>query len=149
MTDKTAQSDGDAEGGCLCGAVRFAVPKPLPSVSVCHCDMCRRWNSAPMLAVHPDGEVALLSSETLTWFRSSDWAERGFCSKCGTSLFWRFSEEGGETVVAAGALDDQASLKGPGQHIFVDQKPTYYEFADDAPRLTGAEAIAMFTEEKD
>ncbi len=136
-----------ATGRCLCGGVRFAMAET-PAISVCHCETCRRWSGAPMMAVHPEGGVDLQADGTLVWYRSSDWAERGFCSACGTSLFYRLAETPSYISVSAGALDDPGTIKAIGNHIFVDEKPAFYDFADAAPRLTGAEAMAEFTGEE-
>ena len=106
--------------------------------------MCRRLTSGPMIAVHPKGGVEIENEAGVTWYRSSDWAERGFCTTCGSSLFYRLVESGA-IFPSAGALDDQGRFTAISNHIFVDEKPDYYEFADTAPRLTGAETIALFT----
>lgn len=135
-------------GKCLCGAVTFSIAEAIDKVSVCHCEMCRRWNTGPMMAVHPDGGIDIDNGDTLSWYRSSDWAERGFCSTCGTSLFWRLADGKGGMAASAGAIDGLQGAKLE-RHIFVDEKPRYYEFKDDAPRLTAAETIALFTSDSD
>lgn len=40
-----------ATGHCLCGAVRFRAPKVPQTISVCHCEMCRRWTGAAFVEV--------------------------------------------------------------------------------------------------
>jgi hypothetical protein len=72
-------------GGCLCGAVRYRLTGPLSDVVVCHCTQCRRQTGH----VSADTSVALerLQLErdtTLSWYRSSDRVERGFCRVCGS-----------------------------------------------------------------
>ena len=131
-------------GKCLCGAVRFSAADVPTEASVCHCEMCRRWTGGPMIAVHPKGGVEIENPAGVTWYRSSDWAERGFCPTCGSTLFYRLIE-GGVVIPAAGTLDDQSRFTGVENHIFIDQKPAYYDFADTAPRLTAEETIALFT----
>ena len=42
-------SDQVAEGGCLCGAVRYRVRGEPLSSGVCHCRSCRRTSGSPML----------------------------------------------------------------------------------------------------
>ncbi len=130
-------------GQCLCGAVRFTgIPDRKRGISVCHCGQCRRWaGGGPFFAVRMQGGVALTKDEGLEWFRSSDKGERGFCRHCGTSLFWRAPGAGLDVAVSAGSLAAGHGLK-IGAHIWVDDQPGYYEFADDAPRLTAAEALA-------
>jgi len=136
-------------GGCLCGAVRFTIWEGPQATSVCHCGMCRRWTGGPMAAIHSKSPVQLDSADTLTWFSGSEWAERGFCNRCGTTLFYRLKQAPDELYPTAGALDDPGWVTGIDRHIFVDEKPPFYDFADDAPRLTGAETIALFEAAQD
>lgn len=83
----------------------------------------------------------------LKWFESSDEAERGFCTNCGSHLFFRLKEGLGDyRGVSSGSLDDESGLK-IDKHIFIDKKPEYYDFKDNSPRLTEREFLAQFGEE--
>ena len=129
-------------GSCLCGSVRFEVSVPDPRLGVCHCGMCRRWSAGPFFAVHSPEAATFQQEGELSWYQASPWAERGFCRKCGSSLFYRLVEQrDGMVIVSAEALDDTSGL-ALGQHIYLDSKPGYYEFADDCPRLTEQEFLA-------
>ena len=79
-------------GSCLCGAVRYRVEGGFDRVTHCHCSMCRKSHGAAF-ATYATVSTSQLSIEdetgTLTWYRSSSTAERGFCTDCGASLFWR------------------------------------------------------------
>ena len=131
--------NGTRSGGCLCGAVRFEVAVPEGHIHACHCGMCRRWTAGPFMSVNCPGVPDFESADSLRWHRTSDWAERGFCGTCGSSLFFRLAKQPEMlTVVAVEAFDDAAGLE-LRQHIYIDDKPDYYEFADQAERLTGAE----------
>ena len=85
------------------------------------------------------GKVAFTGEEHLKRYRSSDWAERGFCAECGTNLFYHLIEPS-SYVLCTGSFDDadQFSLAG---EIYIDEKPKGYDFAGDHPRLTGAEFL--------
>jgi len=133
-------------GGCLCGKVRFTIENPVNEVSACHCSMCRRWTSGPMHAIHVGPGVTVEGADEITWFTSSDWAERGFCRHCGANLFYRIKGETLDYIVSAGALDDQSGLSLKSQ-IFIDEKPAYYDFAGDIPSMTGEEVFAMFADQ--
>jgi hypothetical protein len=111
------------EGGCLCGAVRYAVNGPLREIIVCHCVECRRWTGRAWpatAAVATDLEIT--GSDQLRWLRSPDSdsdADRGFCARCGTSLFWR--GQGSERIcISTGTLDDPSALP-VAAHIWVEQ----------------------------
>lgn len=128
-------------GRCLCGAVTFVGHGELHGVEACHCRDCRRWTGGPWLNV--DFKDGVEIAGPLRWHRSSEWAERGFCATCGSTLFWRMTKAGSATMsAAAGALDDESPLVGMTKHIFVDSQPGYYAFADSAPRIGDAEMVA-------
>ncbi len=75
-------------------------------------------------------------------FDSSAWAERGFCSQCGSHLFYRLKETG-RFMLPAGLLDDEDGLTFDHQ-VFIDEKPSYYRFANETKDMTGAEIFAMY-----
>ena len=129
-------------GGCLCGAIRFTAKPVKMEMDACHCSFCRRWTSGPFLSVRCGTSVAVADKAHLRFYRSSEWAERGFCGQCGTALFYRLSESG-ETAVAAGAFDD-AERFAFTEEIFVDEKPANYTFANATHKMTGAEVFAAF-----
>jgi len=139
--DNPAQ--GTLTGGCLCGAVRFTVTGAPTQFSVCHCDMCRRWAGGPLLAVNLTVPVAFEGADKISVYRSSKWAERGFCGVCGSNLFYRMIEDGTH-VLSLGIFDDQSAFVMESE-IFVDEKPPGYTFANDVPAITGAEVFAQYT----
>ena len=139
MTDPSSQIN--ASGRCLCGAVRFTAMLPDRTFGACHCDICRRWTAGPFLAVECTG-LAVADEAQLGVFRSSEWAERGFCKACGTPLFYRLLQ-GDFAAVSLEALDDRADFAFTGQ-VFIDEKPAYYDFANATKTMTGAEVFAAF-----
>lgn len=129
------------EGGCLCGAVRFRATLQQHDFNACSCDTCRRWGTGPFMAVNC-ADVAFEGEPSR--FRSSDWAERGFCAACGTNLFYRvLSSPETSFEISVGALDDQSGLRVTGE-IFCDNNPGVYAFAGLQSRLTEAESLARF-----
>ncbi|MBU3031423.1 GFA family protein [Paracoccus marinaquae] len=125
------EADGvEIAGQCLCGAVRFSGRRPDPEVVACHCGQCRRWSGHVWASFYLESPV--IAGEALRWYRSSAEAERGFCSTCGTSLFWR--PVGRETLsVSPGAVDNPTGLE-LRSHIYVADKGDYYRIADDLPQ---------------
>ena len=67
------------------------------------------------------------------WYRTSEIAQRGFCRECGSSLFWKPDEQDA-TGILAGSLDQPTSLNTMG-HIFVGEKPDFYEISDSLPQF--------------
>ena len=127
---------------CLCGAVRMTVKHASTSAGACHCSMCRRWAGGPLIAVDCGTEVSIEGEEHVSVFDSSAWAERGFCSQCGSHLFYRLKENG-QFMLPAGLLDDEDGLTFDHQ-VFIDEKPSYYRFANETKNMTGAEIFAMY-----
>jgi hypothetical protein len=72
-----------------------------------------------------------MKSETLKWYVAKSGFRRGFCSECGSSLF--FEENGGERVsIAAGSLDQPQGLT-IAAHIFASEAGDYYEIEPSVP----------------
>ena len=122
------------KGRCECGAVAFEGPELRAEVSFCHCSQCRRTSGHHWAATHASfGSLTFTADEGLSWYSSSDWAKRGFCNLCGSSLFYRKNGEEG-IGIAAGCIEAPNDLK-PGKHIFTGSKGAYYSIADDAPHI--------------
>lgn len=122
------------KGKCECGAVSFEVETVRETVTVCHCSQCRRTSGHLWAATRaPFDTVKFTNDQGLEWYKSSDFAKRGFCRHCGSSLFYRMNDEDG-VGIAAGCLEPPTNLK-VGKHIFVKDKGDYYEITDDAPQI--------------
>lgn len=121
------------KGSCLCGAVSFEVASPLRPPDACHCPQCRKqsghfWASTGVSRA----ALTILGADNLTWFRSSEKARRGFCSTCGSALFWDPVDR--DTIaVAMGAFDPPTGTR-LGMHIHVAGKGDYYDIADGLPQ---------------
>lgn len=121
-------------GGCLCGAVRFSATGARETVNFCHCSQCRRSSGHYWAATRaPLAEFTLSQGDGLTWYKSSDWAKRGFCNRCGASLFYQVNDAD-HIGIAAGCVDNPSGLK-PGKHIFTDSKGDYYDIADGLEQI--------------
>ena len=126
-------------GRCLCGAVSFDAQGVEQDLHGCHCSMCRRWSGGPALAVSVES-VTFKGGEHIQRYDSSEWAERGFCRRCGSNLFYRLKAQD-HYILQLGAFDDQSGFRLVGE-IFIDEKPPGYAFGGEHPRQTGAEFLA-------
>ncbi len=116
-------------GSCLCGGVTFEVSGKLRDVIACHCNQCRKTSGHHVAATAcDDDDLKFNKLDTLSWFRSSEIAERGFCSRCGSSLFYR-PLQGHATSIMAGSLDGPIGVSLT-HHIHCASKGDYYEIAD-------------------
>jgi len=126
-------------GQCLCGGVRYSVRGPLREVIACHCSQCRR-SSGHHVAATAAARTALHLEEaaTLRWYRSSPAADRGFCERCGSNLFWRQTDPAVTTIsIMAGTLDPPTGVS-IRRHIYVADRSDYYVIADGAAQFPGA-----------
>lgn len=115
-------------GRCLCGAIRFETRGPLRPVVFCHCEQCRRQSGLYYAATNIPEDRLTVTGETLRWYRSSAEAKRGFCSDCGSLLFWK--RAGADHVsILAGAFDQPSGLVG-SHHIFAADKADFYRICD-------------------
>jgi hypothetical protein len=126
--EKSAGGVPRATGGCLCGSVRYVVRGELQDIVVCHCKFCRRAAThvgAYAACAIPDLEIE--KGRTLRWYRSSPRARRGFCSKCGSSLFWE-PVPATHTSITAGSLNEPTGLRIK-EHSCLIQKGDYYQIS--------------------
>ena len=128
-------------GQCLCGAVKYRATGVKKSYAVCHCRMCQQWSGGPFCAASAE-KVEFDGEENIKRYRSSEWAERGFCRNCGSNLFYRvLKSESYEMCV--GSFDEPDFFEVSSE-IFVDRKPQGYALAGDHPRLTEAETLKKY-----
>lgn len=132
------------KGKCLCGAVAFTSDSDIQKTTACHCSQCRAQNGGGAFhSIAFDGALSFQNDAGLKWIESSDWAERGFCDQCGTSLFWRMKNSD-HYDVSIGVLENPPVTLDA--HIFTDDAGIYETIPDDAPHKTGAQVIAEFNE---
>lgn len=129
----------DHAGHCECGAVRYRVRGRIRDSVVCHCGQCRRSHGhSPGYSKARNSELTIEGEDAVRWYASSPEAKRGFCKKCGSSLFWRMEGADG-TSITAGSLERPTGLK-TARHIFAADKGDYYEIADGVPQDPGTMA---------
>lgn len=132
-------------GQCLCGDVAFVAEGEITRTSACHCRMCRVQNGGGAFhSAEIQGELEITKDVSLKFFAASEKAERGFCSNCGSSLFWRLTAHPSFMDISLGALDDDSTLKLDA-HIFTDDGGSYETIPTDVPHLTAAEVLAKYS----
>jgi hypothetical protein len=132
---------------CLCGEVRIKANKISKHVGACHCRMCRKWGGGPFMEVDCGTDVYFENEHNITVFDSSEWAERGFCNKCGSHLFYRFKETM-QHLIPVGLLENGENFSFDHQ-VFIDKKPAYYRFANKTKDMTEAEIFDMYATQTD
>jgi hypothetical protein len=131
---EAAMSEQRLEGGCQCGAVRYAISGAPLMTALCHCTMCRRANAAPTVA------WAMFKTEQVRFtkgrpaeFASTPDARRRFCAACGTPLCFTASYIPGLIDITIGSLDRPEAVP-PALHYWDSKRLPWVKFADDLPR---------------
>lgn len=132
-------SVGERAGSCACGAVRYTVNGDLRPVVACHCSQCRKafTNYGAFTAVRREA-LSIDNHGAVTWYGSSPGVRRGFCSRCGSALFWD-NASNPFTSIAAGTLDQPSGLRQV-RHIYVADKADFYEIGDGLEQLPQGQA---------
>jgi hypothetical protein len=121
------------KGSCLCGAVRFEVEGELREPDACHCTQCRRQSGHYWASTNVDRDrLTLHGADQLSWYQSSEKIRRGFCSRCGSVMFWD-PVHTDWTAIAMGAFETPTGTHLE-KHIFVGDKGDYYDIADGLPQ---------------
>lgn len=132
------------QGKCLCGKVKVSARELSSHISTCHCGMCRKWTGSMLMSVDAktSNNFKYSPEDMVSKYQSSEWAERGFCKECGTSLFYH-SLYDDNFFVPIGLFDDVEDAVFE-EEIFIDKKPYYYEFANNTKKLTEADILSQF-----
>lgn len=123
-------------GSCLCGAVTLQVEGHLGSAEACHCTQCRKWTGHILVSTEvPRSALTIDGAEHVAWYPSSEKVRRGFCAKCGASLFFDPTDKDKHDWIgiSMGAFDMPTETR-LALHIFVAEKGDYYEIDDGLPQ---------------
>jgi hypothetical protein len=124
---------GMHRGSCLCGAVNLEVDGDLPRPDACHCSQCPKHSGHIFASTDvPRAALTVHGGDNVTWFRSSEKVRRGFCSTCGSSLFWDPIQRDW-IGIAMGAFDLPTNTR-LSIHVHVADKGDYYEIVDGLPQ---------------
>ena len=101
------------EGSCNCRSISFVVSGPARDVYNCHCERCRKFTGHHMAATAADPEMVHItdSDRALSWYSPAPRIYYGFCSHCGSSLFWRSDDHPERVSICAGTLDVPTGLR--------------------------------------
>ncbi len=120
-------------GACLCGQVHYTISSAPTTVCICHCSICRRSVGAPAVAWATFPRAAFVVEGTVSWYQSSSHARRGFCSACGTSLFFATDQHRHEIEVTVVSLADAGKV-APRYHSWAPNKLPWEHIGDGLPR---------------
>lgn len=129
------------KGSCLCGAVTFEVEGELPGPDACHCSQCRKHSGHYFVSTDvPKSAVTIHGEHHVGWFRSSEKARRGFCSTCGSTLFWE-AIDGDRIGIAMGGFEKPTDTR-IAVHIYTADKGDYYDITDGVEQYEQAPPLS-------
>jgi hypothetical protein len=131
----TLPNDRVAEGGCLCGAVRYRAAGAGGHPTLCHCGSCRRASGAPVVAwvTFPRQDFAFTRG-TPVRYRSSPPVVRSFCGACGTALTYERADFPEAVDVTTASLDEPERF-APADHTWDAHRLPWLRLSDDLPRF--------------
>src|SRR5437764_2213528 len=108
-------TDSILTGGCMCGAVTFAVSRPLLGAAYCHCKRCQRRTGTAfsVTALTEPGSFTITAGRDSV----SDWDPGGggwikaFCRTCGSQVYTSNPENSELVAIRVGALDDDPGIR--------------------------------------
>ena len=132
-----------ARGRCLCGDIQFLAQLPSKWVAHCHCTMCQRSSGAAFVTwVGVDDRQCVIEDphQRLRWYCSSDQGERGFCSRCGSTLMFRSARWAGELHLTLANFLEPVD-RAPQAHVFWDTHVDWVapDREDGLPRKNASE----------
>ncbi len=123
-----------AEGGCLCGAIRYRVTGQPVATTLCHCRSCRRASGGTNVAWavfdHSDFEwlsgypAAYCSSPGIEWLH---------CQYCSSLVGYRRSSRPEHMDITTGTLDDPDRFP-PAVEIWLEHRIGWETLDPDLPK---------------
>ncbi|HEY0270172.1 MAG TPA: GFA family protein [Sphingomonas sp.] len=124
-------------GGCVCGAVRYAIAAEPLGARTCWCRYCQHIaaGSASVNAIFPARAVTI--GGPIRHFEriadSGNHMKSGFCPDCGTQLTSASTERAHLLIVRVGTLDEPDRI-APQATIWADAAPHWAPIDPDLPR---------------
>jgi len=139
--DRGSSAHSSISGHCLCGAVTITVAgEHDPRIGACHCRMCQRWSGGLFLCFTANASAVAVAGEVRR-YRSSTFAERAFCPRCGSHLWFNDVDDGGkaQSYELMPGLFDAARRWPLRSEIYVDRAMACVQLVGDHRRKTRAE----------
>lgn len=128
-------SGAPAEGGCLCGAIRYRVSGEPVATTLCHCRSCRRASGGTNVA------WAVFECSGFEWlcgypaaYSSSSGIEWLHCRYCGSLVAYRRSSRPSHMDITTGTLDDPNRFP-PAVEIWLEHKIDWETLDPKLPNL--------------
>ncbi|PGH20346.1 hypothetical protein AJ80_03614 [Polytolypa hystricis UAMH7299] len=125
-------------GGCACAHIRYTSTTLPTSMTNCACIQCRKASGSPYqtFASFPTPAITWDSNREPKYFKSSSFARRGFCDRCGSSLLFQMDKSPEIISLAAGSIDDWdvKELRKPDVYYWLKEKATWWDVPENEAR---------------
>lgn len=123
-----------AEGGCLCGAIRYRVSGEAVAATLCHCRSCRRASGGTNVAwaVFDKSGFEWIGDEPVA-YSSSPGIEWLHCAKCGSLVGYTRSSRPNHVDITTGTLD-QPERYPPTVEIWLEHRISWETLDPDLPK---------------
>jgi hypothetical protein len=123
-----------AEGGCLCGAVRYRVSGEPVAATLCHCRSCRRASGGTNVA------WAVFDKSDFEWlgaapdaYSSSPGIEWLHCDECGSLVGYTRASRPDHMDITTGTLDEPDGFP-PTVEIWLEHRIGWETLDPDLPK---------------
>jgi hypothetical protein len=135
------------EGGCACGAVRYALAAEPLVVHACHCRDCQRiTGSAFVVNLWMETAAVAARGESPRSFRLAGRSGRPhdvfFCVRCGTTVWSRYHGAPLASLFVRAGMLDRPDTVAPDVHIFTRTKVPWLVLPDGVPAFDAFHPIA-------
>ena len=123
----------DIQGGCMCGAIRYAATVKPANSMICHCQSCRRVAASPVVAwvTFAKSEFRYTRGTPLV-YESSPKVQRRFCGACGSPLAYEHADTADFVDVTTCSLDAPWAFP-PTHHSWLSDDIGWVKFGDGLP----------------
>ncbi len=126
-----------AQGGCACGAVRYALSSTPMFVHCCHCRDCQRQTGSAFVinALIETDRIELASGEPAPSTVPTDSGRPHDiyrCTECATALWSDYGRRPGLRFVRVGTLDEPSRI-APDVHIYTRSKLPWVALPESVP----------------
>lgn len=126
-----------AEGGCLCGSIRYRINGAPRVASTCFCRSCRLASGASSVAwCSVDVDQFALVTGKLAVFSSSPPVTRSFCGACGTPIAYQHSDDRNVIELTIATLDEPQRVP-PTREIWHSQRIGWAASDASLPHFAG------------
>ena len=124
-------------GRCLCGQITWSTAAPVNWAGHCHCESCRRASSAPFTSFFGVSRDSVIWAGKIATYLSSQEVTRGYCSECGSQMFYQSTSWPDETHLYAATMDQPERFE-PKAHFHFAERLPWISIDDDLPRHAGS-----------